>query len=138
MAAIAPIVLTDGESTPVARTFAPVRKDKDNTVWYENRSTGIRIGFDWLAITPRLSTRETKATKLTFKLALPTLEVTSPSTASGIQPAPTVAYTHIGEISLIMPDRGTSQERKNLAVMLSDLLGETVVRNMIENYDLSY
>lgn len=92
------ITLTDGASTPVNRVFTPAKRDGIVYRW-DNRSSGIIAGYDQLTISTRLPSKAAKATKVQMRLAVPTLEQTSPSTATGIQPAPTVAYTTVGEIT---------------------------------------
>lgn len=138
MSAIASITLTDGAAVPVARVFAPAKKDDAGVFFFENRSSGIRIGFDQLTIFPRMGNKNTKATKLTLKLSTPIMEQTSPSTATGIQPIPTVAYVPLANIEFILPDRSVLLDRRNLLKMVQDLLSEAVLVNMVENYDMPY
>lgn len=138
MAALATILLTDGKATPVIRSFVPTKKFDNGMFQLENRSSGTRIGFDSLTIMPRLGTKETKATKLTLRLSTPILEQTSPSTASGIQPSPTVAYTLLANIEFVLPDRSVQQDRKDLIKMVQDLVNEAVIQAMVETYDMPY
>jgi hypothetical protein len=56
--------------------------------------------------------------KVTAKLDLPTLEVTSPSTGTGIQPAPTKAYSCQANLEFLIPERSTLAERQ---VLISQL-----------------
>lgn len=138
MSAIASITLTDGNTTPVNRVFSPAKKDDSGVFHFENRATGIRIGFDQLTIFPRMGTKTTRATKLTLKLSTPIMEQTSPSTATGIQPIPTVAYTPLANIEFVLPDRSVLLDRKNLLAMIRDLLNESAITGMVENYDMPY
>jgi hypothetical protein len=64
------------------------------------------------------------------------LEVTSPSTSSGIQPAPTVAYTPIATLEFVMPDRASQQERKDLLAMLRDLIDEAIVTSQVHDLEM--
>jgi hypothetical protein len=73
-----------------------------------------------------------------MRLNCPTLEQTSASTATGIQPAPTVAYTTVGEITLVLPERSNLQDRKNILAMLRDLIDESLTTAVVENYDAPY
>jgi hypothetical protein len=138
MAAITTITLTDATPvTPVNRAFSPTKQDGE-LVTYHNRASGIVVGFDKLSINVRQATKDSKATKLTFRLETPILEQTSASTASGIQPAPTLAFTPLINCDLVFPDRSTLQQRKDLLAMFRDLVNEAIVTNMVENYDFPY
>lgn len=138
MAAIANITLTDATPvTPVNRVFSPTKKDKD-LFTYHNRASGIVVGFDQVTIQTRQADKATKATKVTLKLVTPILEQTSPSTSTGIQPAPTVAYNLLANVELVLPDRSSLQNRKDLLAMIRDALSEAVVTQAVENYDFPY
>jgi hypothetical protein len=139
MAAIANVTLTDAAATPVNRVFNPTRRENGGElVTYHNRASGIVVGFDALSIQSRQANKTTKATKITLKLVTPILEQTSPSTSSGIQPAPTVAYNLIGTMEFVLPDRSDLQDRKDLLAMCRDLLDEAIVTQAVENYDFPY
>ncbi len=131
------ITLTDAESTPVARVFNPAKQDGIVYRW-DNRASGIIANYDQLTISERLPVQGTTSTKVQMKLVTPILEVTSPSTASGIQPAPTVAYSLIGELSFTLPARSNLQDRKNLLAMMRDLIDEALTTECVENYDATY
>lgn len=138
MAAITSITLTDATPvTPVNRVFAPTKKEAD-VFTYHNRASGIVVGFDALTIQTRASTKITKATKVTIKLVLPILEQTSPSTSTGIQPAPTLAYNLLANLELVLPDRCTTQNRKDLLAMARDCLSELVVTQAVQDYDFPF
>lgn len=131
------IVLTDAASTPVNRSYFPTQSS-DGLITWRDRTQAIFIGQNRLTVTQRMANRNSKATKVTWKLETPILEQTSPSTATGIQPSPTVAYTPLVSIDFVMPDRSTLQERKDLLAQIRDLLNEAVVTNQIHDFDLIY
>lgn len=131
------VVLTDAASTPVNRTFGPAKKDGDAYRW-DYRGGGIGAGFDRLTINTRLPTKALKATKVSLKLETPILEVTSPSTTTGIQPAPTVSHTPLFEMHFVLPEKASLQERKNLLAMARDLIDEALVTESVENLDPTY
>lgn len=137
MSAIAAITLTDGAATPKNRVFAPTKKEGQVAI-YHNRESGIVVGFDALTSQVRPADSKAKTTRLTYKLATPILEQTSPSTSTGIQPAPTVAYTLIGTIEFVLPERCSKQDRKNLRTMMTDLLQEAVIVEAVDDYNFVY
>lgn len=132
------ILLTDAASpTPIVRTFAPARKEGD-LYTYHNRASGIVVGYDALTIQTRLPSKTSKATVVSFKLTTPILEQTSASTATGIQPAPIVAYNNIGKFEFVMHERSSLQDRKNLLAMCRDAIDEAFLTECVENYDATY
>lgn len=132
------IVLTDAAATPVNHTYYPVQIGSDQLIRWQDRTQAIYIGQNRLTVSQRMATKTSKATKLSWKLETPVLEVTSPSTSTGIQPAPTVAYTLLANVELVLPDRCTLQERKDLLSMLRDLVGEAIVTSQVQDLDLIY
>jgi hypothetical protein len=141
MSAIANIVINDGQTTPVGHTFAPVTIDAEGVAKWADRSGGISIGFPMLTYKMASpSKRSTARTyKQTMKVVLPVLEQTSPSTATGIQPAPIVGYTLLANIELVLPERSTLQDRKNLIAYARNYLANaTVVTAGVENYETVY
>ena len=138
MAQFTAITLTDATpTTPVNRVFNPAKQDGDIYRW-DNRASGIVVGYDQLTISTRLPTKQAKSTKVQMRLTCPTLEATSPSTATGIQPAPTVAYNTVVELNYILPERSSLQDRKNALAMARDLIDEALTTQAVENYDAPY
>lgn len=138
MAQVTAITLTDATpTTPVNRVFNPAKREGD-VFRYDNRASGIIVGYDTLTVSTRLPSKAAKSTKVTFKLSCPILEQTSASTSTGIQPAPTVAYTNIGEITLVLAERSVLQDRKNILAMMRDLIDEAIVTAAVETLDPPY
>lgn len=129
------ITLTDGAATPVARVFKPARRIGDTVLEYHNRASGIAAGYDRLYIEHRQPSRQLKSTKVSFKLVTPTLEQTSASTSTGIQPAPQKAYEHLVKLEFTCPERGTAQERKNALYMARDLIDELLTADAVVDLD---
>jgi hypothetical protein len=132
------VILTDATpTTPVNRTFSPAKKDGD-LYRYDNRASGIVAAYDQLTLTSRLPGKQAKSTKVSYRLSLPILEATSPSTSTGIQPAPTVAYVNTVDITFVLHERSNLQNRKDLLAMARDLVGEGLVTEAVENLDPTY
>lgn len=139
MAAIAPVALLDGQSTPVSHTFAPVTIDQNGVAKWADRSTGISVGFPTISYSLKNPNQGSRAYKIAAKVVLPVLEQTSPSTATGIQPAPTVAYNLIANVELVLPERSTLLDRKNLIAYVRNYLANaTVITAGVENYEAVY
>lgn len=139
MSAIANIVINDGQATPVAHTFAPVTIDAQGVAKWADRSGGISVGFPVLTYSLKDPKSGSSSYKLTAKVVLPVLEQTSPSTATGIQPAPTVGYNLIANIELVLPERSNLQDRKNLIAYVRNYLANAaVITAGVENYETVY
>lgn len=131
------ITLTDAATTPVNHVYYPVLSTDDVVAW-RDRTQSVLVGQNRLTCSQRMANKQTKATKLSWKLETPILEQTSASTATGIQPAPTVAYTPLANLEVVLPDRCTLQERKDLLAQLRDLIDEAIVTSQVHDLDLIY
>ncbi|DAD51489.1 TPA_asm: coat protein [ssRNA phage Esthiorhiza.2_14] len=139
MAAIATIALLDGQATPVSHNFNPVTIDSAGVAKWADRSGGISIGFPTLTYSLRNPTKGSTSYKLAAKVVLPVLEQTSPSTATGIQPAPTVAYSLLANIDLVLPERSVLLDRNNLLAYARNFLANaTVITAGVQNYESVY
>lgn len=138
MPAIANIFLQDSEATPVTHTFVPNNgQAKDEPSLSYNKDSGIYAGFEKLTTLVRRSATN-KATKVSIQLVLPTLAQTSPSTGSGIQPQPTVAYNRLCRLEFTFPDSCTLQERKNMRAMITTALSQAAIKAAIEDLSPLY
>jgi hypothetical protein len=139
MPAIASISLVDGQPTPATRVFAPVGIDPNYVASYENRVTGIPIGYDGLSIGMRRPVKGNRNFKHTVRLTLPILEVTSPSTSMGIQLAPIKAYDNFVTIEFVNPERSTAQNRKDLVTLArNSLAAGGVIDTCVQNLESVY
>lgn len=130
MAQIANLVLNDGAATPVAHTFTP-NGVKNAIAKWQDRSSGIPVGYPTVTFSLREPTKASKATKIIAKVVVPALEVTSPSTSTGIQPAPTKAYECLCNIELVLPERSTQQDRRNLLAYVKNYLASTAMTDAV-------
>lgn len=79
-----------------------------------DREGEIPVGYPAFTLQVRGPTKGSTNYKVTAKLTLPTLDITAPSTSTGIQPAPTKAYECTCIMEFILPQRSTSVERSVL------------------------
>lgn len=134
MSTIGSVTLNDGATTPVAHTFAPAGVKNAIAKW-QDRSGGISIGFPTITMSLREPTKASKVYKVTTKVVLPVLEVTSPSTSTGIQPAPTKAYDLLATVEVVMPERASEQNRKDLLAYVRNFLANAVVTNGVQTLE---
>lgn len=88
--------------------------------------TGVAIGYPSVTLSVRSPTKASRMYKITVKLDLPTLDVTSPSTMSGIQPAPSRAYSCQAILEVMLPERSTAVERAALLSYFRSLFVTTI------------
>lgn len=137
MAAIAPIIINDGSTTPVAHTFAPARQSGDLVEWHD-RSAGVVAGFNKITCNTRYATSRNAGQKITLKVMLPTLAVTAPASGSGVQPNPLAAYLSWATIEFLIPEAAGLQQRKDLLAYTKNLFSNSQVVAMVENLDGPY
>lgn len=133
MTAFAALTINDGATTPVARTFTPVKIDSEQIAKYQDKSGGIPVGYPTITLQVREPNKQSKAYRVVSKVVLPVLEQTSPSTATGIQPAPTVAYNLIASVDMVLPERCVLQDRKHLNAFVKNLLANALLTSAVEN-----
>lgn len=145
MPAFAPIAINDGAATPVAHTFSPTSL-KENLARYQDKSGGISIGFPEVSVnltvpaaaTNGQSSNDQRNYRARVAVALPILEVTSPSTGTGIQPAPTVAYILRFNGEFILPERADLQGRKHILAYAKNTLAHALVTALVQDLEAVY
>lgn len=146
MPALAPIVINDGATTPVAHTFNPSGPDKNGVNYLYDRSGGVAIGFPSIALDLRepLPARNGQASnanriyRATAKVVYPILEVTSPTTGTGIQPAPTKSYDMTVKIEFLLPERSSLQNRKDIMAYAKNLLANANLTALVQDLESIY
>jgi hypothetical protein len=118
--------LTTSATVGVDSTLNPEGINPQGVASWVDRSGGIAIGYPRLTMSVRPPTKASRVYKVTAKLVLPTLEQTSPSTMTGIQPAPTKAYDCMAVMEFFLPERSTLAERQKLFSEVASLFARTV------------
>lgn len=123
---LASILLTTSATLGADKTYSPEGFQQPGVARWVDRAGGIAIGFPALTLSVRPPVKGNRVFKVMVKLVLPTLEQTSPSTASGIQPAPTKAYDCQCVMEFMLPERSTLAERQLLFGQVMALFHRTV------------
>lgn len=136
------IVINDGASTPVAHTFTPMGKDEKGVFWFEqvtpaptNPLGARRIGIS--ISRPTNGNRLTGDARAVVSLFSPVLE-TLGTNAAGIVPPPTLAYQCTDRQQFTLPERSTSQERKDTRVLMKNLMDNALVVAVVEQLQAIY
>lgn len=135
MAQIADIVISDGAATPVSHSFKPVATSP-KAIYREGISNLPLVGQGQAMISGGVPGAALQRVKMT--LALPALETATGANSDGYTAAPKVAYTNTVQVEFLLPSRGTPQQRKDLRVMLSNLLKDAQVIDSVDNLNLPY
>lgn len=118
--------LTTDAAVCVDSTLNPEGITPQGIATWVDRSGGYAIGYPRLTMSVRPPTKASRVYKVTVKLVLPTLEATSPSTMTGIQPAPTKAYDCSCIMEFFLPERSTLLERQTLYSRVASLFAQTI------------
>ena len=148
MPALAALTINDGQATPVAHTYSPVRLDEKGVATFFDRSGGVAIGFPRLTFSMREplgpvqagsdSSAKKRSYKCVFTIDVPTMESTSAATGTGIAPAPTVAYVHSSRTEFMLPERGTLANRNDLLAYNVNGLNHATIKSAIQNLEGFY
>lgn len=138
MTAFAAIVLADGQATPANRTFSPSKIDGEGIAKWQDRSIGIAVGFPTVTMSLREPTKTQRNYRLTRKIVYPVLEVTSPSTGTGIQPAPTMAFAITNISEWVIPERSTLAQRNDVIAFAKNFDATTTFLTAIREYESAY
>jgi len=120
------VVKTDEAAVGPEITLSPDGFILPGVAKWVDRSGGILIGYPAFTLSVRNPTRDSRVTRVVAKLVIPTLEQTSASTMTGIQPAPTKAYDLIANMEFVIPDRSSLTEREDFLSKVVSLLSKTV------------
>lgn len=120
------VMKTTSATVASQRTFNPVGYVQPGVARWEDRSGGIQVGYPHFEMSVRPPVNGARINRVSLSLAMPTLEQTSASTASGIQPAPTKAYDLVFKGDWLLAERSARWERRALLEALISLLVTTI------------
>lgn len=137
MSTQAAIVLADGQTTPVNRTFSP-RGANGKLAVYKDISGGTAAAFPVLTIATTESPSPNGARNIKLRLTIPVMEVPAGGTQNGYQASPRVAFNVFGKVELTLPNRASVQNVKDIHAFIKNLLGHSVVTETVVNNDPPY
>lgn len=102
---------TSSATISVDKTFDPEGIDTKGVARWVDRSGGYAVGYPSISLSVRKPTQASRMYKVMAKVTIPTMDITAPTTVTGIQPAPSKGYecTFVGEF--ILPERSSAAER---------------------------
>jgi hypothetical protein len=144
MPAVANIVLADAQATPVNHTFIPLGPDTNGVWWFEDQTSGTaEIGWNRISVelkrprnpAPGQSSSE-RMSRVKIGIHTPKLE-TLGNNSAGYTPPPTIAYIARANIELMIPERGSLQDRKDLRKYTEKVLADAnivLVAEQLQSY----
>lgn len=136
MAAIAPIVVNDGQATPVAHTFNPITTNPP--IYRENGNDATPVvGENEVALSLK-GNGSGPVRKAVVTLRVPVLETPSGASSEGYSAPPKVAYFLQANLELLLPIRSTAAQRKDLRTMCANLLRDAQVIALVEKLENPY
>lgn len=139
MAAIAPITINDGQATPVAHVYNPIQVG-DPATYNRNGDAAVPVvGEEQLALALRTGNNASDAVnRARITLRVPVLETPSGGTPSGYVAPPRVAFYLMANVELFLPNRSTAAQRKDLRVLVSNLLLNSQVVSLVDTLEKPY
>lgn len=139
MSAIAPIAIVDGQGTPVTHTYNPIQA-VDPATYSRNGDTAVPIvGQESVLLSLKMGASASEAVnRAKMTLRIPVLETPDGGTSSGYVAPPKVAYYLQATVDLFLPNRCTSAQRKDLRILLSNLLLNSQVVSLVDTMERPY
>ncbi len=136
MPQIAPITLKGGEATPVNHVYTPTGiAAATGVATFSERVSGVPIGYPTLTSSLRVPSRTVLNYKSVTRLAIPA--VVTGTDASG-KAFTSVDHSNFADLALLLDQKSTEEERKNLRVQLSNYLLSDHAIATIDKLESSY
>lgn len=138
MSNIANIAIVDGKPTPATHTFIPVQADP-NAIYRTQQSSLPLSGQESVTLTMTLAPdRSAGMNRVKASLSVPVMEQTTGGNLDGYVAAPKVAYFVTCNAEFILPARSDAATRKDVRVMMSNLLLNAQVVDAVDNINKPY
>jgi hypothetical protein len=137
MAQIATISINDGAATPVTHVFNPISTMPP--VYRRNMSAGVAaVAQERLLINTILAKSVNGVNRVQLELVIPVSEIPAGSSSTGYVAPPAIAHEMRVKVEFFFHQRSESAGRKDLRVLLSNLLSNAQVIAAIENLEVPY
>lgn len=137
MSQIATITINDGQSTPVAHAFNPI-VSVPPTYRRNGVANQAAVAQERLLLQTILAKARDGVNKVQIELVVPVSEVPAGGTGSGYTAPPAIAHEQRVKVEFYFHNRSVTEGRKDLRVMLSNLLLNSQVVAAIDNLEQPY
>lgn len=138
MAAIAPIAIADGKSTPQTHNFKP--KASDPVAIYKRDEVAGQSAVAWEGLSIKVKTASGNQSQniIDVDVIIPVLEQVTGGSSSGYVAPPRIAHTMKAKISFYLDNRSELEGRRDLRVMASNLLKHPSVIDAVDSLEKPY
>ncbi len=131
MPAIGTLTINDGQSTPVAHSFAPVTTTGSESR-YADRSGGKPAGYLLVNARQKDPSNGARNYRMQYEIVLPTVATDATSGKDY------VARTARCNIEFVLPETSVLQERKDLLAYAKGLLADAITTDVVTNLEHIY
>lgn len=117
-------------------TFKPVRVT-DGMVTFQDRSNPIQIAQTTMTISSVPPSKTSRNNKVRIRVVVPKVAVPTTST-SGFTPAPQKIGSLVADITFLVPDISTDEERSDLLVLVKRLMTSWIIEEPVQNMEQFY
>jgi len=137
MAQIASIAINDGQSTPVSHVYNPILSVPPT--YRRNGVSGIAaITQERLLLQSVLAKTVNGVNKVQMELVIPVSEIPTGGTGAGYTAPPAIAHEMRVKVEFFFHQRSVKDGRKDLRVLLSNLLLNAQVVSLIDDLEQPY
>lgn len=129
MPAITTLNIADGEIAPVTHVLSPDRIDSAGVAFYENRATGIVKKYETVSISNVRPKLDTGVRKVRVRMDLPYFDTVDTMLKLG-----SVGF----DGTFLLPNSSTVQQRKNIRVMVSNLIASAFSASLVDTGESVY
>jgi hypothetical protein len=121
-----PTVITTDAAIGYDASYSPVGYVQPGVAKWENRASGVVVGYPSFTLGVRPPTKGSRITKVSARLSIPTLEAATGTNIGGYTPAAQKAYDCSALLEFLLPERSTQAERLSLINQLVAFLATTI------------
>lgn len=125
------LVINNGASTPVAKTFSPVQELP--IAIFKDKTGGISIGMPAVTISTSAASAKRPSNKWNVRVSVPVLETAAGAGSGGYTPPAKVAYTLLADVNVVAPDRSTADQRADVLAFAYNALQTAMVKGVIKD-----
>jgi hypothetical protein len=144
MPSVSSIVLADAQGTPVNHTFIPLGQDSNGVWWFEDQSPSDAIGYNKISLSLTRPSNPApgadsgnRMARVKIGIHTPVLE-TLGTNDNGLLPPATVAFVNRANLELMIPERASLQNRKDLRKYAEKIFADSQVIAMAESLQAIY
>lgn len=101
--------------------FKPRGVDNNLATWHRDTdSSGVPIRFSKMTVSMRQPAKGQKTYRFVLKFVVPHAAATGTSSASGYVPDEKISYYETAEVTFIVSDKSTAQDRAGILKLVSD------------------